>query len=138
MAADTFKRTYVRYCLEITLALRVNAPKSICSNVLSSVSKSEKILFVLTIRALTEIIGFCFFSSFFTWHPVSEEILVADKRVALAAVHEGEAGGPIDEGADANIQPVLDQDVHCVLRPEIQLSIFCLFTLIYEVINVIT
>ena len=82
-----------------------------------------------------------FFSSFFTWHPVSEEILVADKRVALAAVHEGEAGGPVDEGADANIQPVLDQDVHCVLRPEIQLSTLkdnCLFTVICDVVAVIT
>ena len=78
---------------------------------------------------------------FLTWHSVAEEVGVAYERVTLAAVHEGEAGGPVDEGADANIQPVLDQDVHCVLRPEIQLSTLkdnCLFTVICDVVAVLT
>ena len=55
--------------------------------------------------------------TFLTWHSVAEEVGVADERVSLAAVHEGEAGGPVHQGADAHVQPVFDQDVHRVLGP---------------------
>ena len=37
---------------------------------------------------------------------------------ARLAKGDGEPHGPVHHGPDAHVQPVLDQDVHSVLRPE--------------------
>ena len=55
---------------------------------------------------------------FLAWQPDSQEVAPADEAVPLGPVHEGVSRGPVDERADANVQPVLDQDVHRVLGPD--------------------
>ncbi len=56
----------------------------------------------------------------FTWHVVEEEIgrsnESGESRWGIAE-GQGEPDGPVDQGTDAHIQPVLDQDVYCVLWP---------------------
>ena len=41
----------------------------------------------------------------------------ATEGVPAVAPGETEAEGPVDDGPQAGVQPVLDQDVHGVLRP---------------------
>ena len=55
-----------------------------------------------------------------TWHVIEEEVGGSnDPRDGVNGLAEGEgkAGGPVHQGADANVQPVLDQDVDGVLGP---------------------
>ncbi len=62
----------------------------------------------------------CDNAALFTWHIVEEEIRRSDESGegrGRIAEGEGEPDGPVDEGADANVEPVLDEDVHRVLRP---------------------
>ena len=55
-----------------------------------------------------------------TWHVIEEEVGSSNdsgeggRRLSEG---EGKAGGPVHQGADANVQPVLDQDVDGVLGP---------------------
>ena len=45
----------------------------------------------------------------------AHEVCDAGARLAEG---DGEPHGPVDHGPDAHVQPVLDEDVHRVLRPE--------------------
>ena len=56
-----------------------------------------------------------------TWHVDEEEVGGShDPGEAGPGLAEGqaEADGPVDEGADAHVQPILDQNVDSVLGPE--------------------
>ena len=54
-----------------------------------------------------------------TGHVVTEEVAGTYETVGLSSVSQGESGGPIDQSPDANIQPILNQDIHRILRPNI-------------------
>ena len=51
----------------------------------------------------------------------TEEVRGPTEGVSPVSPGETEADGPVDDGPQAGVQPVLDEDVDGVLRPEVKL-----------------